>query len=110
MSVSLKGFHEKYVTMAAGESCTPGSPVEVTADNTASDCADGGFAGVWAAREGDLALVQVTGHMTIPAADGLALGTRMVEMAGGKLAAAATGGRPAIVTALAEATAEIVLL
>ena len=81
MSVSLKGFHEKYVTMAAGESCTPGSPVEVTADNTASDCADG-----------------------------LALGTRMVEMAGGKLAAAATGGRPAIVTALAEATAEIVLL
>ena len=75
-----------------------------------SDCADGGFAGVCAAREGDLALVQVTGHMTIPAADGLALGTRMVEMAGGKLAAAATGGRPAIVTALAEATAEIVLL
>ena len=57
-----------------------------------------------------LAYVDACPLPTVVKADGLALGTRMVEMAGGKLAAAATGGRPAIVTALAEATAEMVLL
>lgn len=110
MSVSLKGFHEKYVTMTAGESCTVGSPVEVTAANTASDCASGNFTGVCVSREGDLALVQITGFVALPAADGLTLGTGSVAIAGGKVGKATTGGRAAIVTALEEGTAELVLL
>jgi len=110
MSVSLQGFHEKYVTLMAGENCTVGSPVEITADNTAEDCADGGFTGVCAAREGDLALVQVTGFVVLPAGDGLALGTGSVAMAGGKVGKAAAGGRSAIVSALADGMAELVLL
>lgn len=110
MSVSLKGFHEKYVTLTAGESCTVGSPVEITDDNTVTDCAAGDFAGVCAAREGDLALVQVSGYMVLPADGGLALGTGSVTITGGKAAKAASGGRSAIVTALGDGTAELVLL
>ena len=109
MSVSLKGFHEKYVTLTAGESCTVGSPVEITDDNTVTDCTSGDFAGVCAAREGDLALVQVSGYMVLPA-DSLSLGTCNVSIAGGKAAKAAAGGRSAIVTALGDGTAELVLL
>lgn len=110
MSVSLKGFHEKFVTLSAGESCTVGSPVEITADNTASDCTSGGFAGVCAAREGDLALVQVSGYMVLPADSGLTLGTHNVSITDGKVKEAASGGRTAIVTAIEDETAELVLL
>lgn len=110
MSVSLKGFHEKYVTLSADESCTVGSPVEISAENTAKDCASGGFAGVCAAREGDIALVQVTGFVTLPAAEGLTLGTGNVTITGGKAGKATSGGRCAIVTALADGMAEMVLL
>lgn len=110
MSVSLKGFHEKYVTLTAGEKCTVGSPVEITEENTVADCDSGSFAGVCAAREGDLALVQVSGYMVLPAEAGLALGTGGVTITGGKAAKADTGGRSAIVTALGDGTAELVLL
>lgn len=110
MAVSLKGFNEKYVTLLAGESCTVGKPVEITAANTASDCTAGAFAGVCAAREGDLALVQLTGFMTLPAGDGLTPGTCSVTLTGGKAGKATTGGRPAIITAVADGVAEMVLL
>lgn len=111
MSVSLKGFHEKYVTFSAGKDCTVGSPVEITGDNTVADCSSGGFAGVCAAREGDLALVQVSGYVVLPAAGGLALGTGNVSISEGKVGKATTGGRAAIVTALGDdGTAELVLL
>lgn len=110
MSVSLKGFHEKYVTLTAGESCTVGSPVEITDENTVTNQSNGSFAGVCAAREGDLALVQVSGYMVLPAGEGLALGTIYVTLEGGAVKKTETGGRSAIVTAVGDGTAELVLL
>lgn len=111
MSVSLKGFHEKYVTFTAGEDCTVGGPVEVSEENTVTDCDSGDFAGVCAALEGDLALVQVSGYMVLSADDGLNLGTHSVTIEGGKVKEAAAGGRTAIVTAKGDdGTVELVLL
>lgn len=110
MSVSLKGFHEKYVTLTAGESCTVGSPVEITQENTAADHSDGDFAGVCAAREGDLALVQVSGYMVLPAGSGLTVGTTHVTLSGDKVIKASSGGRSAIVVAVGDDMAELVLL
>ena len=113
MSVSLKGFNEKYVTLRAGESCTVGQPVNITAADTAADCASGAFAGVCVAREGELALVQVEGFVTLPAdttASALTLGIgQVVSSAGGKVKNG-TGGRSAIVTAIRGEEAELILL
>ena len=113
MSVSLKGFQEKYVTMLAGEACTAGMPVNVTAADTAADCESGAFAGVCAAREGELALVQVQGFVTLPVdttASALNLGIgQVVSSAGGKVKNG-TGGRTAIVTAIRDGKAEMILL
>lgn len=109
MSVSLKGFHEKYVTFEAGEGCKAGSPVEVTAENQVKGCDTGSFAGVCAAAENGLALVQVCGFVTLPADASLTLGSGSVILAGGKVKSGA--GRSAIVTAIRkDGMAEMILL
>lgn len=109
MSVSLKGFHEKYATFRAGAGCAAGSPVEVTAENTVTPCTAGSFAGVCKAVEGNLALVQVCGSVTLPADTTLTLGSGGVILAGGKVKSGT--GRSAIVTAIGDDDmAELILL
>lgn len=112
MSVSLKGFQERFVTFRAGEGCTAGSPVEVTAENTVVPQTAGSFTGMCAAVEGDLALVQVSGFVVLPAdtaANALSLGSGSVILAEGKVKNGA--GRSAIVTAIREdGMAEMILM
>jgi hypothetical protein len=110
MSISVKGFNEKYITLLAGESCTVGSPVNITANDTAADCTSGAFAGICAAKEGDLALVQVTGSVTVPADSGLTVGAAQVVAAAGGKVNAGTGGRWAIVASVQDGVAEMILL
>ena len=84
--------------------------VNITANDTAADCTSGAFAGICAAKEGDLALVQVTGSVTVPADSGLTVGTAQVVAAAGGKVNAGTGGRWAIVASVQDGVAEMILL
>lgn len=114
MSISFEGFNNRYLTFTAGAAATVGKVVELTAAGTVQDAASGSFTGRLVSLENGLALVQVTGMMTLPFTETesapLPLGhTRVGAAADGGIQASATG-RNAIVVGKGASTADLILL
>lgn len=66
MSISLKGYENKTITIEAGSSLTVGSPVELDSDGKAVDASSGDyFIGVCTAIRNGWASVQLDGYVEV---------------------------------------------
>lgn len=116
MKVSFEGMGEQVVTFEAvttgSGAVTAGKPVVVTGNGTVSATSKAGDipAGVALSVRGGYAAVQVAGYVTLPCAASLTVGYQHIQLdASGKVAAAATGGRGALVAHVADGVCGLIL-
>lgn len=100
MEVSFSGYGENAATFAAQAGVAPGAPVKMAENGTVGVCAAGDdFCGAALSVRGGYAAVQLCGYVRLPyAGTAPAVGWRALSAAGGgKIQAAASGGRTLLV-------------
>ncbi len=116
MKVSFEGMGEKVVTFEAETSgsgaVAPGGVVTMSGYGKVKACTSTSETpvGVALSLREDLAAVQIAGYAVLPCAAGLAVGWQAVAAdSSGKLTAASTGGRPVLVTDVADGMCGVIL-
>lgn len=116
MKVSFEGMGEQVVTFEAATTgaaaVTAGKPVVITENGTVSASSKTGDvpAGVALSVSGGYAAVQVAGYVTLPCAAALTVGYQHIQLdASGKVTAATTGGRGALVLHVEDGVCGLIL-
>lgn len=98
MNVNFNGYGENVATFMADETVQAGAPVKMSADGTVAVCsANEPFCGICIAVRDGYASVQLSGYVTMPAKEKIAVGYQKLAASTDNTVAVNTSGKEKLV-------------